>query len=103
MPPSAGACHTIDADCSPDCGRAADRSSIITAIGWRCDAFSLIIRPVSAEGNSSGVGLGEGVGVGVGPGVGDGPSLGAGVGEPPTAPAANAPAVTPTTSAMSTT
>ena len=80
MPPSAGACHTIEADCRPDCGRAGDRSSIITAIGWRCEAFSLIIRPVSADGNSSGVGVGVGLGVGVGVGVGVGDGVGVGVG-----------------------
>jgi hypothetical protein len=59
---------------------AGDRSSIITAIGWRCEAFSLIIRPVSADGNSSGVGVGVGLGVGVGVGVGVGDGVGVGVG-----------------------
>ena len=56
------ACHTIEADCRPDCGRAGDRSSIITAIGWRCEARSLIIRrsaptgtaPASASASGSG-------------------------------------------------
>ena len=69
MPPSAGACHTIDAELKPDCGRAADRSSIITAIGWRRAAAGVTGRPVSGAGTRTGVGTGVGVGMGVAVGL----------------------------------
>ena len=62
MPPSAGACHTIEALLKPDWGRAADRSSIITAIGWRSAASGLTSRPVSAAGTRRGVAIGVGGG-----------------------------------------
>src|SRR5271169_2140017 len=77
MPPSAGACQTIDAAEKPDCGRAGARSSIITAIG-RCAATARVtIRPVSGAGTSAGVGVGVGAGVAVGeaPGPDDCPGV----------------------------
>src|SRR6185312_15081533 len=62
MPPSAGACQTTDADDRPDCGRAAPRSSIITAIGCRFATAGETGRPVSGAGTVTGVGTGVGVG-----------------------------------------
>src|SRR6187551_2506255 len=76
MPPSAGACHTTEADARPDCGRAARRSSIMTAIGWRAATAGETICPVSGAGTRTGVGSG----VGVGTGVGDGEAVGSVVG-----------------------
>src|SRR5258707_1103372 len=73
MPPSAGACQTIDAALNPDCGRAGDRSSIITAIGWRAAAAGLTRRPVSGSGTRTGVGFGSGVGAKDGEVDADGP------------------------------
>ena len=69
MPPSAGACQTIEAALKPDCGRAGDRSSIITAIGWRRAAAGDTGSPVSGAGTVTGVGTGVGVGIGVAVGV----------------------------------
>ncbi len=69
MPPSAGAWKTIEAELSPDCGRAGLRSSIITAIGWRTAAAGLTSSPVSADGTSTGLGLGLGLGDGDGLGT----------------------------------
>jgi len=66
MPPSAGACHTTDAELRPDCGRAARRSSIITAIGCRAATAAVTIRPVKGAATRTGVGIGVGVGRGVG-------------------------------------
>src|SRR5215208_1279056 len=66
MPPSAGACHTIDAEPKPDCGRAGERSSIMTAIGCRRAASGVTSRPVNGAGTS----FGDGVGVADGAGVG---------------------------------
>src|SRR5882672_12289275 len=63
MPPSAGACQTTDAAENPDCGRAAPRSSIMTAIGWRAATWGRTRRPVSGAGTVVGVGTGVGVGV----------------------------------------
>jgi hypothetical protein len=71
MPPSAGACQTIDAALNPDCGRAGPRSSTMTAIGWRRAAAGVTSWPVSGAGTSTG----DGLGVGVGSGVGDGEAL----------------------------
>src|SRR6476469_6127580 len=78
MPPSAGACHTIEAALNPDCGRAGPRSSIITALGRRFAAASVTIRPVSGSATRTGVGSGVGVGsvVGVGETVGVGEVVG---------------------------
>src|SRR6476661_8874830 len=66
MPPSAGACQTTEADDRPDCGRAAPRSSIITAIGCRLATAGETGRPVSGAGTVTGVGTGVGVGTAVG-------------------------------------
>src|SRR3954453_15814456 len=95
-PPSAGACHTTDALLKPDCGRARNWSSTITAITGRRARAALIGSPVRGAGTTAGlgdaegdalalgdalavddglgcdggvVGLGEGVGVGVALGV----------------------------------
>ena len=76
MPPSAGACHTIDASLKPDCGRAGPRSSIITAIGWSAAAAGLTNLPVSGSETRAGAGTG----VGEGTGVGDGGVVGEAVG-----------------------
>src|SRR5256885_15625575 len=66
MPPSAGACHTTDAELKPDCGRAGPRSSIITAMGrWAATAGGTLT-PSSGAGTRTGVGAGVGVGDGVG-------------------------------------
>ncbi len=62
MPPSAGACHTTDAALKPDCGRASNWSSIITASGCCAAAFGVTRTPVSGAGTSSGVGSGVGGG-----------------------------------------
>src|SRR5512134_1312855 len=84
MPPSAGACQTMDASVKPLCGRASQWSSTITAITWRCATPSVTGSPVSGAGTTLGVGLGVGVGsgvadgVGVGPGVADGEGVGPG-------------------------
>src|SRR4051794_12975456 len=67
MPPSAGACQTIDAALNPDCGRASNWSSIITAIGWRIAAAGDTSRPVSGSATSTGLGVGLGVGAVDGP------------------------------------
>ena len=75
MPPSAGACQTTDADDSPDCGRAALRSSIITAIGCWAATAGVTRRPVSGAGTRTGVGSG----VAVGSGVGEAVTVGSGV------------------------
>src|SRR4051812_46701500 len=72
MPPSAGACQTTDADVKPDCGRAALRSSIITAIGRRTAISGGTRTPSSGAGTSTGVGSGVGVGAALGGGVADG-------------------------------
>src|SRR3982750_502557 len=72
MPPSAGACQTTDADVKPDCGRAALRSSIITAIGRWAAALGETRTPSSGAGTRTGVGRGGGVGTGVGDGVAGG-------------------------------
>src|SRR3954470_6176332 len=78
MPPSAGACQTIDADPKPDCGRAGKRSSIITAIGCRRAASGVTSRPVNGAGTSfgDGVGVGDGEGVGARLAVGSAGALG---------------------------
>src|SRR4029077_7705793 len=65
---------------SPDCGRAAAWSSIITASGWR------VARAASVAGSqtplaTTATGLGVGVGTGVAPGVGDGVGSELGEGE----------------------
>src|SRR5262245_30950122 len=62
MPPSAGACQTIEALLKPDCGRAGERSSIMTAITWRSAASGLTRRPVSGAGTSCGGGGTDGGG-----------------------------------------
>src|SRR5947207_2721236 len=62
MPPSAGACQTIDAALNPDCGRAGERSSTITAIGWRAATAGVTRRPVSGSATRTGPVLGVGVG-----------------------------------------
>ena len=56
---------------SPDCGRAARRSSIMTAMGCRAATAGLTIRPVSGAGTRIGVGTGVAVGSGVGDGLGE--------------------------------
>jgi len=66
MPPSAGAWKTIDAEPSPDWGRAGLRSSSITAIGWRAAAAGLTSSPVNGAGTRTGLGLGLGAGEGLG-------------------------------------
>jgi hypothetical protein len=63
MPPSAGACQTIEAAEKPDCGRAGPRSSIITAIGWRCASAALTGSPSSGPGTSEGPGDALGIGL----------------------------------------
>jgi hypothetical protein len=70
MPPSAGAWKTIDAEPSPDWGRAGLRSSSITAIGWRAAAAGLTSSPVNGAGTRTGLGLGDGEGLGDGDGLG---------------------------------
>src|SRR6185503_1374522 len=70
MPPSAGACQTTDAALNPDCGRAGERSSIMTAIGCRAAAAGLTSPPVSGAGTSVGPGVGVGRGGRLGVGVG---------------------------------
>src|SRR5512143_3275764 len=60
MPPSAGACQTIDAALNPACGRASTWSSIITAIGCCRAADSETGSPVSGAGTRAGVGTGVG-------------------------------------------
>src|SRR5689334_6529659 len=74
MPPSAGACQTMDAEVKPDCGRAGERSSTITAIGCRAAAAGETSRPVSGAGTRTGVGAGVGVGETLGDGSRDGDS-----------------------------
>src|SRR5688572_6918797 len=80
MPPSAGACHTTSAELRPDCGRAANWSSIITATTWRLATSGFTSRPVSGAGTRLGVGFGVGLGgaVGLGSAVGGGDSVAAG-------------------------
>src|SRR3954454_1321260 len=77
MPPSAGACQTTLADARPDCGRASNWSSIITAITGRDATLSRTGTPVRGAATRTGVGAGVGVGaaVGLGASVGDGPSV----------------------------
>ena len=72
MPPSAGACQMTDAALNPDCGRAADRSSIMTAIGWRRAWAGVTMRPVSGAATRIGVGAGVGVGSILGEGLAGG-------------------------------
>src|SRR3954463_14511178 len=62
MPPSAGACQTTEASLNPDCGRAGERSSIITAIGWSFAAAGLTRTPSSGAATRTGVGSGVGLG-----------------------------------------
>src|SRR5580765_2466532 len=76
MPPSAGACQTTDAALKPDCGRASNWSSIMTAIGWRAAAAGETRRPVSGAGTSLGAGVGVGSGGYDGGGETDGPTEG---------------------------
>src|SRR4051812_35587150 len=71
MPPSAGACQTIDAALNPDCGRAGERSSTMTAIGWRAATAGVTRRPVSGSATRTAPALG--VGVGAAEGGADGP------------------------------
>lgn len=80
MPPSAGACQTTDAALNPDCGRALEWSSIITAIARFAATAGVTGRPVSGAA-TVGVGTGVGRNVGVGEGVTCGVA-GAGVGPP---------------------
>src|SRR3954468_19268867 len=81
MPPSAGACQTTLACDSPDWGRAAHRSSIMTAITCRAAMAGLTGMPVSGAATRTGVGTGVGVGSGVAVGAGVGSALdGSGVG-----------------------
>src|SRR2546423_15613821 len=89
MPPSAGAWHTTDAELKPDCGRAALRSSIITAIGRWAAALGETRTPSSGAGTRTGVAIGVRLGVGVAAGVGDGVAAGGGgnAGPPPQPPA----------------
>src|SRR3954471_4589330 len=75
MPPSAGACQTTLACDSPDWGRAAHRSAIITAITCRAAVAGLTGMPVSGAATRTGVGTGVGVGSGVGDGAGVGSAL----------------------------
>src|SRR5215218_1179424 len=85
MPPSAGACHTTLAELSPDCGRAPNWSSIMTAITCRLATPGVTRRPVSGAGTRPGVGSGVGLGDAVGladaaaEGDGDGDEDGVGV------------------------
>src|SRR5919201_3414268 len=90
MPPSAGACQTIDASVKPLCGRASQWSSTITAMTWRCAAPGDTGSPVSGAGMRTGVGRGVGVGPGVGvafwagavaAGVGAAPAVGGALAE----------------------
>src|SRR5689334_14533071 len=87
MPPSAGACQTTLADVSPDCGRASNWSSTITAITCRFATSGVTRFPVSGAGTRLGVGWGVGSGgvvglgdaVGSGTGDGEGEAVGSGV------------------------
>src|SRR5215203_1903315 len=85
MPPSAGACHTTSAKLKPDCGRAPNWSSTMTATTWRLATAGFTRRPVNGAGTRLGVGSGVGLGgaVGLGSTVGDDVSLGAGGGGGP--------------------
>src|SRR5882762_8862277 len=69
MPPSAGACQTIDALLKPDCGRASAWSSTITAIGCSAARSGLTRTPSSGAATSVGLGTGVGVGLAVGEAV----------------------------------
>src|SRR6185295_3088057 len=60
MPPSAGACHTTDAELNPDCWRAGERSSIITAITGSLARAGVVSSPSSGATALTGVGSGEG-------------------------------------------
>ena len=71
MPPSAGACQTTAAALKPDCGRASNWSSIMTAIGCWAATFGDTSTPVSGAGTSTGVGSGAG-GVALGSGAVEG-------------------------------
>ena len=62
MPPSAGACQTIEASVKPLWGRAAQWSSTMTATGWRAASSGFTRRPVSGATAGSGVGTGVGSG-----------------------------------------
>src|SRR5258705_9045729 len=63
MPPSAGACQTIDALLKPDCGLAPRWSSIMIAIGWRIAASGVTSRPVIGAGTRTIPGVASGVGL----------------------------------------
>src|SRR6478752_5539190 len=82
MPPSAGACQTTLAELSPDCGRASNWSSIITATTWRDATAGETSRPVSGAGTSDGDGSGVGLGASDGEGSTDGEAGGALAGSP---------------------
>src|SRR5919202_1645980 len=60
MPPSAGACHTTDAAENPDCGRAGERSSTMTAIGWRAARAGGTGSPSRGAGTIDGIADGPG-------------------------------------------
>src|SRR5438093_13555880 len=66
MPPSAGACQTTEASENPDCGRAGDRSSIMTAITCCLAAAGETMTPSSGAATTTGVGSGVGVALVVG-------------------------------------
>src|SRR4051812_4222720 len=66
MPPSAGACQTTLAELSPDCGRASNWSSTMTATTCRLAAAGVTSRPGSGAGTRLGVGSGGGLGAIVG-------------------------------------
>src|SRR6185295_19695250 len=66
MPPSAGACHTTDAELKPDCSRAGERSSIITAITGSLARAGVVSSPSSGATALTGVGSGDGDNEGLG-------------------------------------
>src|SRR6266542_472685 len=61
MPPSAGACQTTDASENPDWGRAAERSSIITAMTCCLAAAGETRIPSRGAATRTGVGCGVGL------------------------------------------
>ena len=62
----------IEAEARPDWGRAAARSSIITAIGWRAAAAGVTSSPVSGAAAITGPRLADGEGEGEGESLADG-------------------------------
>src|SRR5450759_3183995 len=105
MPPSAGACQTMEAALKPDCGRASAWSSTMTAIGWRAASAGVTIRPVSGAGTRTGGGLGATLGDGRPAGFPDGEleaaAAGPAVGDPAADDGTSGAAVSPCTAGFS--